>query len=147
MRGLRETVQDAEGQSLRIVHVAGRGMRWLIALVAAGGRRFSRSGFASTTAFGRAVSHSSRSAMNGAPDECLPLRMGLCRTAVENYSRMACLPVEVELDGMPEACVGFGRDMSPENGSACIAVCEYKNLNGPNSLLGIGTLEGFGKRR
>jgi hypothetical protein len=35
VRGSRETAQDAEGQSLRIVHGAGRGMRGLIALVAA----------------------------------------------------------------------------------------------------------------
>jgi hypothetical protein len=32
----------------------GRRMWWLTALVAAGGRQFSRCGFASTTAFGRA---------------------------------------------------------------------------------------------
>ena len=54
MRGLRETAQDAEGQSLRIVHGAGSGMWWLIALVAAGGRQFSRCGSASTT-----ISHAS----------------------------------------------------------------------------------------
>ena len=35
VRGLRETAQDAEGQSLRIVPGAGGGMGWLMALGAA----------------------------------------------------------------------------------------------------------------
>ena len=34
VQGLRETAQDAEGQTLRIVHGAGRGMRCLITLAA-----------------------------------------------------------------------------------------------------------------
>lgn len=58
--GLRETAQDAEGQSLRIVHGAGRGMWWLIALVAVWRKAIQSfdvaqdSGFAFTTALGRA---------------------------------------------------------------------------------------------
>ena len=59
--------QDADGQSLRIVHGAGRGMWRLMRSWLPGGRQFGRSGFASTTAFGRVVPNSSRSAMNGAP--------------------------------------------------------------------------------
>jgi len=60
VRGLRETGQDAEGQGLRIVHGAGWGMWWVMALVV-GWRKAIRSfrfrsglRLKATTAFGRA---------------------------------------------------------------------------------------------